>query len=210
MVFWLAILGGGLFAWLAVKQGFYDTWAMLFNIVIAIYMAVFLTPVITELIPGIDEMSYSTALTLIVIAAGVFFILFGISYTLITGQFNVTFPRIFDVVFAGLLGFLAGFLVLSFAAFLICVTPISENKCLKEIGLSSQSQQANISYICWWCDLVNNFVASEDSHYTAEKMINSLLHKTSNDSVENAEAESLPDANDTGANYSEVSAGDSS
>jgi len=210
MVFWLAILGGGLFAWFAVKLGFYDTWALLFNIVIAIYMAVFLTPVIAEFIPAADEIPYSTALTLIVIAAGAFFILFGISYTLITGQFNVPFPRIFDVVFAGLLGFLAGFLVFSFAAFLICVTPISENKCLKEIGLSSQSQQANISYICWWCDLVNSFVASEDSDYTAEKVIGSLLQKTNNDSVENAEPENLPDDNDTGANHSDVSAGDSS
>jgi hypothetical protein len=208
MVFWLAILVGGLFAWLAVKAGFYDTWTILFNIVVAIYMAVFLTPVVAEFVPAVGGTSCCNALTLIAIAIGTFFILYGISYTFITGQFNVSFPRVFDILFAGLMGFLAGFLVSSFVAFVFCVTPISQNKIANEIGLNRQSQQANISYICWWCDLVNGVVASKDSDYTSEKAIDWLFQSTEekkpgDSSIKQADTNKPPDANDTIADISE-------
>ena len=175
MVFWLAILAGGLFAWLAIKMGFYVTWAMLFNIVISVYLAVFLTPIIVEVVPGFGDTSYGIALTLIAAAVGTFLILHCISYTFLTGQFNVSFPKIFDMLLAGLLGFLAGFLVLSFAAFLICVMPISQNRFVSGVGFNRDSQQANISYICRWCDFVNWIVSSGDDEATSERAINQLL-----------------------------------
>jgi len=207
MLFWLAILVGGLFAWLAVKAGFYNTWTMLFNIVVAIYMAVFLTPIVAEFVPAVGGTSCCNALTLIAIAIGTFFILYGISYTFITGQFNVSFPRVFDILFAGLMGFLAGFLVSSFVAFVICITPISQNKIANEIGLNRQSQQATISYICWWCDLVNGVVASKDSNYTAQKAIDWLFQstekKTRGDSVKPDVPIKPPEANDTEERISE-------
>ncbi|MBA7633658.1 hypothetical protein ES703_41229 [subsurface metagenome] len=191
MVFWLAILAGAFFAWFAVKIGFYETWVMLFNIVISIYIAIFLTPVIVDIVSAAGDTSYGNALTLTATAIGTFVILHGISYTLLTGQFRVSFPRIFDILFAGLLGFLAGFLVLSFVAFLICVTPISQNKFVKEAGLSRQSQQANISYICWWCDFVNSMVSSRNNRLTSEQAINKLLKsaekKSRNKTIQQAE-----------------------
>jgi glucan phosphoethanolaminetransferase (alkaline phosphatase superfamily) len=175
MVFWLAILAGAFFAWFAVKIGFYETWVMLFNTVISIYIAIFLTPVIVDIITAAGDTSYGNALTLIATAIGTFMILYGISYALLTDQNRISFPRIFDILFTGLLGFLAGFLVLSFAALLICVTPISQNKFVKEAGLSRQSQQANISYICFWCDFVNSMVSSRNNGLTSEQAINKLL-----------------------------------
>ncbi len=199
MVFWIGILAGALFVWFAIKLGFYDTLVMLFNIVISVYVAIFLTPVIVDFIPAAGDTSFGNALTLLALAAGTFFILYGISYTFITGQFNVSFPKIFDVLFAGLLGFLTGFLLLSFAAFLICVTPISQNKFTNEIGLNRQSQQANISYICYWCDLVHSIVASEDSPKSTEQAIDWYLQiaekKSRDDSVEHAEPNKPPDTN---------------
>jgi len=199
MIFWISILTGALFAWFAIKLGFYDTLTFLFNIVIAIYVAVFLTPIIIDFVPAAGDTSFGNALTLLALAAGTFFILFGISYTFITGQFNISFPKIFDILFAGLLGFLTGFLLLSFVAFLICVTPISQNKLANEIGLNRQSQQANISYICWWCDLVHSIVANEDSPKSTEYAINLCLQsaekKTRDDSVEHAEPNKPSDAN---------------
>jgi hypothetical protein len=171
MVFWIAILAGALFTWFAVKLGFYDTLAILFNIVIAIYTAVFLTPVIVNFIPAAADIPGGKALTLTALAVGIFFILFGISYTFITGQFNISFPKICDVLFAPLLGFLTGFLVLSFAAFVISVTPISQNKLAIDMGLNRHSQQANISYLCWWCDLVHRVVSYEDGPKSTEQAI---------------------------------------
>ncbi len=207
MIFWTAILAGALFAWFAIKLGFYDTWTMLFNILISIYVAVFLAPVIADFVPSTGEPSYTKALILTVTALGTFFILYGLSYTFITGQFNVSFPRIFDILFAPLLGFLTGFLVLSFVALLICVTPISQKTFAKEIGLNRQSQQANISYICWWCDLVHNVVATKDGPQSTEQAINWCLkadEKKTQGSAEHAEPNNPPDTNDTQAGTGEV------
>jgi len=178
MAFWLGILAGALFAWIAMRIGFYETWTMLFNIVISVYAAVFLTPIIVNTIPSAGITPCGSALTLAAVAIGTFLILYGISYTFITGQFSVSLPKIFDTVGAGVLGFLAGFLVLSFAAFLICVTPISQNKFVGSVGLSTQSQQANISYICWWCDLVNGIVSRRDKKVASQEVINELVSRT--------------------------------
>jgi len=207
MVFWLAILAGGLFAWFAVKIGFYDTWAMLFNIVISVYLAVFLTPLVAEIVPAIGNKACCNALTSIAIALGSFFILYGISYTFITGQFSVSFPKIFDLVFAGLLGFMTGFLVLSFIAFLLSITPVSNNEFVKEIGFNRQSQQPNLSYIGWWCDLVNGMVASKSGYCPAEQAIDwffeSAEEKKPPRSVEPNEPKAILDSNDTIKDISE-------
>jgi uncharacterized membrane protein required for colicin V production len=178
MVFWLGILSGGLFIWFAMKIGFYEMLAMFFNIVISIYVAIFLSPVILAIIPEAGDIPCSNALALAVLGVGTFFILYGITYVFLTGQFKVSFPKSFDIILAGILGFLAGFLVLSFAAFIITITPISQNRFVRQIGLKRNSHQANISYICFWCDLVNSIVSSPDGKITSKQAVENLLSET--------------------------------
>ena len=175
MVFWLSILAGGLFIWVAVRIGFFEMWTMLFNIVISIYVAIFLTPVIVDVIPAAGDTAYGTALTLTVLAVGTFLILFAISYIFLTGQFSVAFPKVFDILFAGILGFLAGALIFSFAALIITATPISQNRLMSKIGFNAQSQRSNIEYISRWCDLIHLAVSSPDHDTTAKQTINALL-----------------------------------
>ncbi|MBA7663537.1 hypothetical protein ES703_71582 [subsurface metagenome] len=175
MVFWIGILVGGAFAWFAIKRGFYETWALVFNIVIAIYLAVFLGPVIADIVPSAGDTLYGNALCMLATAIGSFLILHAISYTFLTGQFSVPFQKIFDTLGTGFLGFLAGFLVWSFVGLLIYTTPISQQPIVKEIGFGSQFQQTNVGYISWWCNLVNSVVASQDKKYTTEQVISGLL-----------------------------------
>ena len=175
MAFWLGILVGGLFAWFAIKLGFYETWAMLFNIIISIYLAVFLRPVIAEVVPAAGDTPYSSVLIMSATAIASFLILHGISYTFLTGQFSVSFPKIFNTLSAGFLGFLAGFLVWSFASLLISATPISQNTFVKGIGFDTQFEQTNMPYISWWCNLVNTVVSPQDSKRTTEEAISELL-----------------------------------
>jgi glucan phosphoethanolaminetransferase (alkaline phosphatase superfamily) len=177
VIFWITILGGAIFTWLAIKIGFYEIWALLFNILISVYLAIYLTPIVTDILPATLDTNYGTTLTIIALAAAVFLILYGITYVLFTGQFEVPFPKIFDILFAGFLGFLTGFLVLSFIVLLICITPISQNKLLNEMGFNRETQQANISYLCWWCDKVNWFAASKDNKITGQQAIDKLLAK---------------------------------
>jgi len=175
MVFWASILAGGFFAWLATRIGFYETWTMLFNIVISIYVAVFLAPAIADIAPAAGDTSYGTALSLAVTATGLFLVLHGISYVFLTGQFKVSFAKVFDLVFAGLLGFLAGCLVFSFAAFVITVTPISQNSLASRVGFNGRSQRSNIAYICWWCDAVDLIASSPGRTATSKQILGELL-----------------------------------
>ncbi len=177
MAFWFGILVAGLFAWFAVGIGFYEMWVMLFNIVISIYLAVFLRPIIVN-IPAVGDTPYSNALTMIAIAIASFSILHGISYTFITSQFKVSFPRIFNTLGAGFLGFLAGFLVWNFVSFLIFITPISQDTFVRGIGFNDEFQQSNVSVICRWCDLVNRVVSSRDSEISSEQAVSELLKST--------------------------------
>ena len=177
MVFWVGILVGGLFAYFAIKKGFYEMWALGFNIIISIYLAVFLGPVVANIIPT-GTAVYSKALTVLATAVACFLILHGISYTLITGQFSISFPKIVDVVGAGLFGFLIGFLVWSFVSLLIMTTPITKNTFVKEIGFDTHAQQTNISYVSWWCNKVNKIVSSTNGEQTPQEAIGWLLESS--------------------------------
>jgi hypothetical protein len=180
MIFWAAVLVGGLFAWFAVKKGFYEIWAMLFNIVISVYLAIYLTPVLVEVIPASRGTPYCNALCMIVTAIGSFAVLHGISCVFLTGQFTFSFPKVFDVLFSGLLGFFAGFLVLSFAVLVVTVTPISQNEFIKDAGFSIESQQTNLLSIRKACGFVNWFVSVKDAEQTPQQAMGWLLESAKN------------------------------
>ncbi|OHB64096.1 MAG: hypothetical protein A2Y76_06295 [Planctomycetes bacterium RBG_13_60_9] len=176
MVFWIAILAGVLFIWLAVRMGFYETWVLLFNIVVSVYLAIFLAPILVELAPVTgNAASYSMAISMVVLAGGCFASLQGLSYVFLTGQFSIPFPRIFDVLLSGLLGFLAGFLVLSFAALVLTTTPLTEYKIVNSLGLSRQSQKANLSCIAWCCDTIHSFARFEAGALATQAAVQRLL-----------------------------------
>lgn len=174
MVFWIGILVGGAFAWLAIKLRFYQTWALAFNIIISIYLGLYLRPVIVN-IPAVGDTPYSNALTLATVALACFLILHGISYTFLTGQFNISFPKVFDVLGAGVLGFLAGFLVWTFLSLLIYITPASQNTFVKGAGFNNDYRKTAVSYISRFCNLVNVVVSSPDEESSTEQIINKLL-----------------------------------
>jgi hypothetical protein len=185
MVFWAGILAAAFFAWLAVKIGFYETWTMLFNIVISIYLSVFLTPAITTMVPAAGDTAYGNALTLITVAVGAFLILHGVSYSFLTSRFSIWFPRPVDNVGSGLLGFLGGLLIWSFVTLVISVSPLSQSGFAQDIGLKSTVEQTSVPYIAWWCDIVNAVVATDDRKRDAQQVILQLTIDNSKLEIEN-------------------------
>ena len=176
MVLLAGILAGGLCIWYAIRIGFYETWAMLFNIVIAIYIALFLTQPIVNILTNQTKTSNipcCDALTLIVLAIGAFLILQGITYVLFTSQFKVTFPGIFDILFAGLLGFIGGFLILSFAVLIIFLTPFGAYA-----GIEDDSVEYNMSNAYWLFDGIHSIVSSPENEKTSKIVIEELLIKS--------------------------------
>ena len=177
MLLLAGILVGGICVWFAIKIGFYETWAMLFNIVIAIYIALFLAlPIMNFLPEDTGSIPCFEALTLIVLATGAFLILHAITYILFTSQFKVTFPKIFDILFAGFLGFFGGFLILSFAALIILLTPFGAYA-----NISDDSVEYNMSGSYWLFDGIHSIVSSPDNETTTEKVIEQLLNKSQPD-----------------------------
>ena len=159
MVFWLAVAVGGLFAWVAVQIGFYATWILFFHLLLAAYAAIFLTPVIIANVPAATTTDYGYAMIFLCVAVATLCIAYGICFACLTGHLRVEFPKIFDGIFAGLLGFQAGFLVLSFLTFTFCLTPMGQSDFGKTFGLDAQSQRSNIAFLCWWCDRVHGLVS---------------------------------------------------
>lgn len=167
------ILAGGVFAWLAIKIGFYETWAMLFNIVIAVYIAIFLAgPILNFLPEETTDIPCREALALIIIAAGSFLILYGITYILFTSQFKVPFPKIFDILIAGLLGFFGGFLLLSFAALIICLTPFG-----KYAAINKESVGNNMNSTYWLLDGIHSMVSGSENELKTSDAVEQLLNR---------------------------------
>lgn len=178
MVFWIAILVGGAFVWLGVRMGFYQSWCLLFNIVVSIYLAIFLAPLVADRVPtGGEASAYGVMLSLAALAGGCFALLCGVSYVFLTGQFSVPFPKAMDILGAGLLGFLSGFLVTSFVALVVVVGPLGQHKVLRTLGLDLPSQKANLACMAWCCDMIHSVVRSDPGDRATHGAIDGLLDR---------------------------------
>ena len=175
MLFWTGILVAAIFAYSAVKLGFYHAWTMLFNVVIAVYLGIKLGPAVEEFVPMSGQ--YCRTIAVLATGVGAFLILQGIAYVFLIGQFTVTFPRGLSTLGSGLLGFLAGFLIWSYAAVVICTTPFSDNDYLKQIGFESKNlEEAKVQpYLVWWCSIVDKLVVSGEEQTSVEQTVHDLL-----------------------------------
>ncbi len=187
MVFWIGILFGCLFVWLAVKKGFYETWILLFNIIIAVYLAVFLGPVVANIVPIAPKSAYNNALCMMIPGIGGFLILYAISSTLFTGRFSVPFTKTIDTFAAGFFGFLGGLLIWCFLSLLICVTPISQNTFVSELDFVGGFKQTGAPYVSWWCNRVHSIVASKDSEVSGGEVISELIKSAESTIIERTE-----------------------
>jgi hypothetical protein len=162
MVFWLAVAIGAMFVAIAVEWGFFGSWIMFLHMVLAIYLAIFLTPFLVDAVPAMAGTSWGFALAMLAIAVGTLAVGYGICHVGLGGQFGLEFPTAFDTLGAGLLGFMSGFLLCSFLTFSLCLTPWSQTSFCKKNGFDVHSQQANLAYLCHCCDVVHYLVGPSD------------------------------------------------
>jgi hypothetical protein len=193
MAFFCAVAAGGLFAWIAVQIGFYAAWILFFNLLLSAYMAIALTPVLIANVPDVATTPYGYALSLLCIAIATLAIAYGLTYACVSGRLRAAFPRAFDNVGAGLLGFLAGFLTWSFLTFAFCLTPVSQLGVCTAFGFDAQSQKTNTAFLCWWCDRLHGFVSAVDTP-SSKDSAHALLAKVSAPAAEIAKSEALPES----------------
>jgi len=175
MIFWIGIIIAFCCTAVAVKRGFYETCCIFFNLLIAVFLAVVATPFFIKVVPGIAETAYSSVITMLIVAVSSFVILYVVAFVMMIGQFTINMPKFFDVLAAGILGFLGGLLVFNFAAMLIYATPIWQNTVAKHIGFNDEARQATVSYVAGYCNFVSFFVADENDAETPKDKIQKLL-----------------------------------
>lgn len=160
MVFWLAVLVGGLFAWIAVRIGFYAAWILFFHLLLATYMAIFVAPTMITSIPSATAVpDYGHAMTLVAIAVATMLIAYGTCAACLSGRMRVPFPPFVDTIGAGVLGFATGFLVCGFVVLVFCLTPLARLDFFKRLGFDARTPDVTTSYVCWWCDRVHALVS---------------------------------------------------
>jgi len=174
MVLGIGILFGIFFTLIAVKIGFYETCVMFFNVIMSVYLGIFLGPVIAATKLG-DRLLYQNSIWMLIVAVVTFLILFVISYFLCTSQFKIPFPKVFDIGIAGIGGFFMGFLVWSFISILVWVMPVPRGGILARLGFSKDAQQTNISYVCKYCDAIHSIVTAKDSTQGTEQLLDNLF-----------------------------------
>jgi hypothetical protein len=181
MVFWTAVLVGGIFTWIALQIGFYATWILFFNLLLSVYVAIFLTPIAISRVQAATSTAYGYALTFLSIAVATLLISYGICWAWLSSEERIRFPKVLESLGAGLLGFLAGFLLASFLAVALCLTPLTQRDFFKKIGLDAESQESTKSYLCWWCDrlhvLVKSSADTEDTPADCEEAVQKLWDK---------------------------------
>jgi hypothetical protein len=178
MVFWIAILGAGLFIWMGVRMGFYETWILFFNVLISIYVSIYMAPLVVKFAPAPQGAgAYMAAMSMVILAGACFAVLQGLSYVFLTGQFSVTFPRLFDILLSGALGFVIGFLIFSFVALVVTTTPLADQEIVSTVGFDAQSLHPNIAWITWWCDRVQAFAGFKSEGWSTAAAVDRLLEK---------------------------------
>jgi len=170
MFFWLAVLVGSMLAILALKIGFYEMVSVFINVLASVYLAIFVTPVLVSIIPAATDIPFGGVIMVLVVAIGTFLILHGLCFALLTGQFKVSFPKMLDLVLAGGLGFLTGFLVIAFVTTLLAITPLSQIV----TRISENDLKVHQSYVGWWCDRVHALVGSTASPHPTQDCLDQL------------------------------------
>jgi hypothetical protein len=176
MIFWLGIILALAAAFLASKKGLYESWSMLFNVIISVYLGLTAGPTMAKLM-GATSVN-GELLTIFGTAALCFIILYGASYVIFLSQFNVTFPKIFDIAGGGLTGFLAAFLAWSFIAFLICSCPAAQNSFISKMGFNKTKLSGTISYMQNFTGIVHSMVAADQEQSSLKDKIITMIEES--------------------------------
>ena len=183
MTFWLLVLAGAAGAVLAYKKSnFYKMWAILFNIFIAVYLSVMISPLIVKMIPeDISGLEYQKAACILGVAVIVFGILQAIAVNLITGVCDVTFPKLVDTIGIPALGFFSGWFVCAFLLFLVTIMPVSQKGFLQE---TFPSDGVAVSSVAGLCSVTSN-VSLQRYNYKHRQIIQSLVNPAAEQDIEN-------------------------
>ncbi len=183
MIFWAGIVIAIMLAAGCARRGLYETWALAFSSVMAIYIAIFAEPFASEMLPSASETPFGDMLVVAGLAVAAFIILNGISLVFATGHFSVPFPKILDIGTAGLLGFATGFVLWNFGAFVVCNAPVFPKDFAAKISYDDRVRDFNVKVFSVPCNAVNMIVSTDDN-FATQQAVENLLGKVAKKKTE--------------------------
>ena len=151
----IAIVFGILLGMIGVKRGFLKTWALLFNILVSIYIGVMLSPTFVAFRPEMGQ-EYSYLAAFIVVTSLAIFVVLQMIVSVFFSELAECFcPKIFDTVGAAILGFLGGFCIISFVFVVVCIMPFSKKPNLKGVCGDGSSTPVGVEGVVKACDFVS-------------------------------------------------------
>lgn len=129
MVIWLGILIGLILGFFMFRmKKFIAAWALLLNVLIAIYIGVMVTPTLAGLVSELGQSRYNIAPTVFVITVLVYALLHFLTNNFLSGKLEASFPQMLSTLGSGVLGFIAGFIATCFVFFVVYIMPFSANE----------------------------------------------------------------------------------
>ena len=144
----LTIIAGVVGAVLGRRAGFVTVWVFLFNLLIAIYVSLMLSPTLIGYVPLLNSSSYYRALILLFVVLLTFLMCHNFVSMFLTQSFSAGVPRFFNNFFAAVTGFIAGHFACGFILFIIGVTPVSEISFMKQLSETSLAQAVEPPVLC--------------------------------------------------------------
>jgi hypothetical protein len=175
MILLIGIIFSLVFMAVTLKKGLYVGWVRLVNVVLAIYMSVFLTPGVSRSSDYITESHYGYPVCMIIIAAAMLVILHAFTTTFLTGILKITFPKILNIAGSAMLGFLCGLLVWSYLCFVLLLTPLPHNSIGRTFNVPAQLVRSSVPPLRYTCGIVN-FLSFQPDKANAAKVLDSLLY----------------------------------
>jgi hypothetical protein len=157
---------GVVFAVCGYRWGFYTIWAMLFNLLISIYLSVMLSPTVAGFMPTLfpagarqsdGDFWYVYAAIVAGVALVSFIILQITAMTYFTGTFNISLPKLLENLGAMFIGFVAGYVLWGFICFLVLIMPVSKDQplLLKSFTTDQQSKELSMPTISKVANTIN-------------------------------------------------------
>jgi uncharacterized membrane protein required for colicin V production len=164
-MFKLIIIAAALvFAFIGYRKTFYPGWAVLFNLLIAVYISIMSAPQIVDKFPAVrnylGNFSYSTGI--FVIAVIIFAVLQSFAFRFFTAVCVVSFPKLLNSLGAAVLGFLTGSVIAGFLFFLINITPLADYSTVRSFTQDKQTPDRANGVVLVSCDFIHNISLQPD------------------------------------------------
>ena len=175
MIVSIGIIFGILFAAATLKKGLYIGWVRLVNVVLAIYLAVFITANISLCTDYLIKTQYGYPLCMTIIAVSSLFVLHSFTTTFFTGIFRITFPKVLNIAGSAVLGFVCGLLVWSYIGLVLLLTPLPHGSIGQTFNIPAQLVRSSVPPLRYTCGVVN-FLSFQPERANAAKVLDSLLY----------------------------------